>query len=371
MAGGSAFVMFSNHQLESILAQWPIGRLPIRSIQPVAGGLSGAHIWKIDTATVSGLALGSDAVNTAWALKAWPEETSSIRLQEIHDRVGRAAEDCELLSEPKKTVDHRTIVHAHDRLWDCFAWVSGDPLSVDAPDKSLEAAGEAIARVHQAFSINRNRSIDGVPRSIEHRLQRFGELSIALQPILRKSPTLDAISNKLIRQVRGPADECHALAGVLSVALERLRESWLLSSRQIQQQLLAMTEKHQELPIRHVLRDVHRGHVFADRLDGKITGLIDFDAVGLDSPSCDVARFAGSFSNARFDTLQATAAGYRRIQTFTEREYELARILMLANVLGGLANWVVWLIGEKKSFLCPAILIRDRISHLIASNCRI
>lgn len=275
------------------------------------------------------------------------------------------------------TADLRSIVRAHERLWDCSPWVIGHPLPIDPSAKSLESAGEAIARVHQAFGIGVPPQLDGVPRSvevprsIEHRMQRFTELSLALQQILRHPPTLDAISGELVKQIPSSPEECHALAGVLTVAIERLQESWTPASGQIQQELRAFTEKRSELPIRSVLRDVHRGHVFAKPAQGNITGVIDYDAIGFDTPSSDVARFAGSFLSVESDALHATAAGYRQIQPFSELEYELAKTLMLANDIGGLANWVFWLIGERRPFLCQASLIRDRISHLIASNCRI
>lgn len=368
--------MFPNHQLESILAQWPTGRLPIRSIQPVSGGLSGACIWKIETTADSRLALGNQSVKSTWALKAWPSATPLKRLKTIHALVRQAAANCDLLTEPAMTGDQRSFISAHDRLWDYSPWIAGQPLPIDPSPRSLESAGEAIARVHQAFSIGGPPQLHGVPRAIKHRLQRFRDLSVALQRILHCPPTLDAISNELNKQIPNPqppnpAEECHALAGVLTLAIEQLQKSWTLASRKIQQELQTFTDKSEELQIRGVLRDVHRGHVFVDPAQGNITGVIDYDAIGLDTPSTDVARFAGSFQTVDLDPLHATAAGYRRIQPLSELEYDLAQTIMLANIIGGLANWVVWLVGEKKTFLCEASLIRGRISHLIASNCRI
>lgn len=371
LEGCSEFVMFSNHQLESILAQWPIGRLPIRAIQPVSGGLSGALIWKIETSADSSLSLSTEFKGSTWALKAWPSETSPKRLQLIHNLVAQAAAHCDLLTKPAITVDRGSIVPAHNRLWDCSRWVTGRPLPLEASTHSLESAGEAIASVHHAFSIGNPQQITDVPRSISHRLQRFAELSVELRPMLGSPPTLDAISCELVTQISSPAEECHALAGVLTAAIQHLQVSWPLACSQIHQELQTFAQKRRELPIRCVLRDVHRGHVFAEPAGGRITGVIDYDAIGFDTPSCDVARFAGSFQSAGSDALDLVAAGYRQIQPLTERDYDLAKTLIRANLIGGLANWVVWLVGERRPYHCEALLIRDRISHLIASNCRI
>ena len=152
----------------------------------------------------------------------------------------------------------------------------------------------------------------------------------------------------------------------------------------ISPQLIERLRQHvcdsQHLTSSWVIRDCHREHVlFNDR--GLVEGILDYDAIDFDSPAADLARWAGDFDAAQSITrgatsepgspLAAAVAGYRRIRPFSQCECELAQTLIEVNRVGSLANWLVWLIAENRQFAASAQQIQGRISHLIASDCRI
>jgi Ser/Thr protein kinase RdoA (MazF antagonist) len=60
------------------------------------------------------------------------------------------------------------------------------------------------------------------------------------------------------------------------------------------------------------LRDVHREHILFD--DDAVSGLIDFGAVGIDAPACDLARWLGSVAPDDDAALQLSLEAYRSIR---------------------------------------------------------
>ncbi|EMI54210.1 hypothetical protein RSSM_04362 [Rhodopirellula sallentina SM41] len=386
-------------------------------ITPVSHGFSGGRVYRIQN--------NRGACTSTWALKAIPLSAKHDRTEEIAGRVVAASLQCDLLTPPLPSnvtsgaADISTAIESHGHRWELSRWVEGVALPRDAESELIAKGGEAIAHVHNAFADesttdngdavlllgkcessaidNAGLSRPHLPRCIADRIQRLKHLSGSIEQLSKHECSVDEIADRLKRQVPlgsppDPASQIHhrKLAESLVEANAWLQRNWKTVAPELLGRLkahAAMFQHHpQRYPVSWVLRDVHRDHVLFsppsvdDPRD--VRGVLDYDAVDADSPAADLARWAGDFcptcadkahpsSLADASPLDAAVAGYRNVRPFSKWELELATTLMDVNSVGGLGNWTSWLIAENRHFPVSALRIRDRITHLIASVCRI
>lgn len=391
--------MFATGQIESVLAHWPVAKATRPIIESVPQGLSGSFVARVNLPCDSFAWLdssrktdqGSQPTQT-WALKGWPPGTSAARIIPIHNLIRKASRECPLLAAAEPIDGGATAVTALDRIWELSPWVRGRPLPFDADSTDFASAGEMLARVHHALQrVDAADRFDGFdelafPSSfpcspsgslscVSRRRNRLAELNRRLPRLLFENPSTDSVFSLLKAQLSppgGPSERSlERLAKSLGSAIEVLQRYWDTQCHGIQDSFERFDRQSVLFPIQTVLRDVHREHILFDPDTQKAAGVIDYDALGKDSPAADLARFAGSFDRPIEEVLEALAAGYRQVRSFSQCEMELARCLTQVNAIGGLANWVVWLILDRRRFACEPSVIQDRISHLIASNCRI
>ncbi len=417
MRGLTDSFMFTNDQRLSVLAHWSAamqkagqdrfsargfattGRDPGRTLRTTAvgSGFSGADVYRVDDVDDFSRSEG----RLSWALKAWPPTASAQQIRRIAGIVRAAAPHCDLLAPPllhagsNSSVNGPTTLAAYGRYWELARWISGTPLPANASRDSIALGGEAIARVHQAMNRDSQpvsfagRAIDrSVPRCITDRITRIQCTTPLLERIARQMPNHHDLSRRLAVQLTterhdDPTSEyhCRELATTLLQVAAWLARQWPVVTPQLLTRLRKHSERVDELASAWVLRDVRREHVLFTE-DAKVEGILDYDAVGLDSPAADLARWAGDFAAAapavdapvgspEASPLPAAVAGYRRIRPFSQSEWELAQTLIEVNRVGSLANWLIWLIAENRRFTASVQLIQGRISHLIASDCRI
>ena len=380
--------MLTVRQIESVLAHWPIAQGTRPIIESVPQGLSGAFVARVklppDSCALpnskvlldSSTPLGQRSQPThRWALKAWPPGTSAGRVATIHEMVRKASQRCSLLCPAEPAVEGESIVVAMGRVWELSPWVHGRPLEAEADCDMIASAGQAIAKTHEALAGDQGISTSEPTPSVLRRWNRLGELDRVLPRLLCDAPALDSIFPLLNAQITPPGGasqtQLRRLAESLWSAMEVLRQSWGRHVGPIRESLRQFEHQSTVFPIQTVLRDVHREHLLFDPDTQTASGIIDYDALGQDSPAADLARYAGSFDRPTAEVLEALTAGYRLIRPLSKGEIELTRCLIQANAIGGLANWVVWLVLDKRCFACEPFVIQGRISHLIASNCRI
>ncbi|TWT67207.1 homoserine kinase [Allorhodopirellula solitaria] len=403
-----------------------IGRAESRlRTTPVASGFSGGNIFRVDSA-VNDAAEDLSGQRAAcsqgrWALKAWPASVTAPRILGVAARIRAAASDCDLLAPPLARADFdSTLVSVHGRHWELARWIPGEALSVDAPESAIANGAEAIALVHQAmnptdfvdpmpgipvsssaaacspisFSPTAMSTVppsiappSTTPRCLADRIERIERLSPLVNQAAQCMPPVSELAERLAGQLSAEqtgdaavsADHCNELAKLLVHASQWLARQWPATAPLLVERL--RQHAAERLASAWVLRDVHRAHVLFD-VGGRVQGILDYDAVDCDSPAADLARWAGDFATTPQSSvgvaaspdhspLRAAVAGYRRIRPFSQSEWELAQTLIEVNRLGGLANWVVWLVLEGRRFPVAAQQIEGRIAHLIASDCRI
>lgn len=338
-------------------------------VAPVGGGLSGALVFH---AVADGAGAGEGDAGGEWAVRGWPHSSSLQRVAEVHCVVGLARQaGCQVVPkiEPSNQFafggERSTQVVTEGRVWECCEWKPGRP--PEAGDDLVGVLGEAAAGVasfHRAVAgLAAHR---GPVPAVLDRLQRLAYLdpilrSMTLRPrLLSPSPHLPSDSSPR------HGDSWTAVER----ALDCLRHVW---SDQ-RQRAVRLLEPWARRPLRqqYVLRDIHlENALFVDR---RLSGIVDYDAVRIDSPAIDLARLVGSAvllwpsvpsatsAAMPWATLWAeTLASYRAVWPLSAEEEQLARLLAEVSPPIVLANWVVWVVHEGRTFPGPATAVDRRI----------
>lgn len=292
-----------------------------------------------------------------YALKRWPRHVDRYRVREVHD-VMRAARNsgCQLVP----TVLNSPI-QIDGYCWDLLPWMPGEPLAVDSSLPNIELGAAAIARFHSS-TLHLGRRYQVAP-AVTERLSRLIAIDQQLDAALD-----DAALDTVPRGNMTPS---------LSTAVHRATQLLRLNWNEVRPKISRSLSMHAQRNVatQFVLRDVHREHIlFAD---DQPRGLIDFDAIRIDTPAVDLARWAGSCwidgtnSNPRkMETIwNSVMAGFRskctfRKGDFDESELEMARAIAFANPWISLANWLIWLLTEHRQFPSGPETVAQRISTL-------
>lgn len=116
------------------------------------------------------------------------------------------------------------------------------------------------------------------------------------------------------------------------------------------------------------IRDIHDQHVLM--IDDRVTGLIDFGAMRVDSVATDVARLLGTMAGDDASLREAGLLAYQQCRRISDIESRLVAAIDRANVVLTGPQWLQWLWVERKSFeSMPAVLarlerIRQRLQKL-------
>jgi len=318
----------------------------ITRIEPMPPGMSGASLFRCSAPS-----------GEAIALKCWPSATSAARVDEVHRIVARArSAGCNLIPNLITWTQHGATCPRwteSDRHWEAMQWLPGKPLGIDASLPEIRAGAAAVATFHRSVSILAE-SRQPAPAVIA-RLVRLRELD-SIVPQLKPTPELPPSLRAAVENARQ----------LLDWRWNRVRNELWNRLRRYEQQ---------PLPLQYVLRDVHRDHVLFE--NGQPAGLIDFDAVRCDTPMTDLARWAGSFLADRSEedrdaVWDAATAGFR-VQWASpycealESEPTLARDLCHSAQWISLANWLDWVLIQRRSFAGGPDRIAARIGELVRS----
>ena len=295
----------------------------------VRPGLSGALVFQCES---------EDA--TLSALRRWPTETKLDRIQAVHHVLSASRKSCELVPRlhPLGSADgsSETVACQHDGCWELAAWLPGQPLERDASLESIAAGAAAIGKFHVSVkSLGTQRQ---PPPAVQVRLRRIRQLS-QLQPWLS--------------DIKG-----NDLAPSLCVAIQQANAVLQSNWPQVCEQIVDSLQRWSVKPVftQYVLRDVHREHVLF--VESKPSGLIDFDAIRIDTPITDLARWTGSFLADRDDVESVwgfVLAEYQRSSPFSRLDdpgelLALAKLLHRSSVWISLANWSQWLGPDLRRF---------------------
>jgi homoserine kinase type II len=301
--------------LLALLDRYPKTCRPIGPLEPLgnAGGFSGASLWRFDSPTGPLL------------LRRWPGDgPDRRRIEQIHGWLNQAA-DLGFLPVPIATLAGPTVVSEAGRLWELAPWLEGTP-DLDRPPElaHLQKMWAGLATFHVRLGADFT----------------FG-----------MSPGLLTRAEELDRLILKEFESLNAAIGRRSLdPASTLAKTWLnraipLASR-FRDEVRQMGSRL--LRIQPCIRDARPDHFLFQ--EGRLTGLVDFGAMGRDSVAGDLARLlAESIGRDRLSRSEALRA-YESIRPLSEIEARSIVIFERANALLGPARWVRWHFLESRAF---------------------
>lgn len=320
----------NSNEVSSILARFSISPTSIVKLQ--TSGFSGAIVWKI-----------GDQQNRFFCLKKYPANaTTADRLDWIHLVLRHAVnEGCDFVALPIETIDDKNpFVFYAGHFWELTHWVKGiqlassDDMATETTaaetitDDQIKSVYASIARFHLATAqVNFDFRLSPRVRPRIEQLERFRQVLDAASDRTDLTPTAVAVSPSLTQ---------------LRVAASHIPLSLINQIRSALSQY-----EQQTLPTQPVVRDLRAEHLFFD--DGRLTGLIDFDAMQMDSIAYDLSRLTSTWGLNEQQTSVAIEA-YSSVRPIQPAEHALVLLLILTSHLLMPLQWIQWLTIEKRSF---------------------
>lgn len=277
-----------------------------------------------------------------FVLKPFPETMTVPRAAWVHALMMHARrQGMAEVPEPLATAAGTTVVlDATGRRWEMVRFVEGE--AEESPTAAqAAAAGWVLGRLHAAAAtFAEARAGVGPSPGLVERAARARALVEHPWPC-RSLP--DWAPDGPVRDI---AARRHMLAPLLDTA----------DGRRLLGAITCLGAIH--VPRQPVLRDVWSDHVLFDRGDrGRVAGIVDFHAAGVDAPALDIARLLGSWrpppdrSHADLRTRWPEAiAAYREATRISAPELRLLPLLHACGVVLGLDNWFRWILDERREF---------------------
>ncbi len=282
-----------------------------------AGGYSGARLWRYES-------------GRGWLVaRAWPQDgPTRAGLEQIHRWLDETA-DLGFVPIPLPALDGRTVHEQGGRLWDVSPWLEGAPAPERPPLRPrLRSGFAALAAFHQALRHDRTR---GPSPGIQARL-------LELEGLLRDG--FDAMERALNRAAADP--RCPAARRWLSLA--RVTGGRLVEPLRRASGLI--------VSLQPCVRDARPEHLLFS--GDRVTGLIDFGAMAIESVAADLARLLGDWvgpdTHARAEALDA----YVSVRPLEVVEIALLEAFEDSSALLGAGHWVRWHFLEGRTFDDPS-----------------
>ena len=286
---------------------------------PVAGGFSGALVWR-----------GDD-----FALKVYPPHVTPEHVAQVHAHM-RQASHLPFVPAVVPTTSRATFVTHAGRVWEIVRWMPGEP-GLTSSNRVTNAV-VALAQLHRAWkpSLQQLAPCPGVKR----------RLDVLLRPPHRHTATPWKWRSEHPRLTdRTAPDE------LLSWAADAVSR---LSSHAVR---ALMPWEPRPVPVQPCICDVHAEHVLFT--GDRVTGVIDFAAMKTDHVAVDLARLLGS---ADIDESNFFG-GVSEYQTRAGVPIDpaLVRLLDHTGVVCALAAW-----AARPAEVLASPRVRERLAGLLA-----
>lgn len=324
-----------------VLAAYPTQYQP-RRVEYLgwAGGFSGARFWKLECP--AGL----------FCLRQWPSDhPGDEQLAIIHALLRWAAErGCEFVPVPQRTRDGRTFVVCEGSRWELSPWMPGKADYRECPARpKLEAAMQALALFHRAvadFPWPSNR-----PPTVSVPLRR-GEGGRVIGPspgIAQRLEKVKRWSGGGLAQLRGLSKREFAELGWSELAPWALRALHLAEQAMGWLQPLLAEAASVAVPLQPCLGDVWHDHVLFT--GQRVTGLVDFGSMRMDTVAGDVARLLGSLVMDDGEGWRTGLSAYEAVAGPLEPAQRLlVEVFDRSTVVLAPLNWIEWLLLENRHF---------------------
>ena len=332
----------SQCEATDVLQQFPI---TVSAISPLdTSGFSGANVWKITSAEGDG-----------YCLKGYPSgNLTADHLQWIHRVLAHTAiNGCNFVALPIKASQSQNgqqrFVSHRGCLWELSPWAAGvqssdgqiriGPNETRWSDAKLQNAFTSIARFHQAAA------------QVNFDFRPSPNISTRLERLAAYRQTLDKA---------GQSTMPTATTKSVQRELDQLR---LATASVSQANIDALLNKlrpfaNQTLPIQPVVRDLRAEHLFFD--GDQLSGLIDFDAMQMDSIAYDLSRLSSTMG-LDDRQIQTALESYSSVRPIQPIEEALIPLLSAASRLLVPLQWIQWLLVEQREF-SNTQMVKQRIT---------
>ncbi|NUQ64109.1 MAG: phosphotransferase [Pirellulales bacterium] len=312
--------MAAESDLSSVLAEYPPEYRPYRVEElGSAGGFSGARFWRLHSP--AGLL----------CLRRWPKEHPNLeRLQFIQAALWHVTlEGFDWVPLPRETRNQAGFVRYGGYFWEISPWLRGKADFRENPTiERLRAAMEALARFHRAAeSFPVPDPQPGASPGIQDRLERLqkwvaGDLA-DLIPSVRHDlwPELEKRVAKILQLTP-------LAAGDVLTALSRASRA--------------------AVPLQVCIGDIWHDHVLY--LGNRVSGLVDFGSMRIDTVSADLARLLGSMAGDDPALWREGIGAYQTIRALASAEQGLLEAFDRSNVLMSGLNWIDWIYRQRRQF---------------------
>ncbi|MEM6469545.1 MAG: phosphotransferase [Planctomycetota bacterium] len=348
----------------------------IERLDLVPQGMSGGTVFRCR----------EDDGKVDWALKCYPKGTAPARVREIHQVIGRLSRRSTFVPEYAlhASNDGTWLVDRNARIWELQRWVSGFPLTADAVVDQVSTGAALIGMLHvhlASIQVSTHQEIH--PNGTSSRPSEISGIPAVRQRVSR----IDALDDQLPHCFRSEIDAATELRSPLVRALDLMRLGWERVSMRLRQELLQIEHEVTEPArmggglLQWVFRDIHREHLLF--LNDQPMGIIDFDALRVDTPAADFARWLGSFRSFWQEPSTADQVLAKLLaETFNEQplaggtwwqKLTVAQTRTLIGVLArssawiSLGNWLVWLILQRRTFASNDRVI-ERLDWLVEAS---
>ena len=307
----------------ALFDRYPASSRPISALESLgnAGGLSGSKLWRFRPG------------RGVLVARCWPSNgPGRDRLEIIHAWLS-LVRDLNFIPMPIPTVDGQTIVFDQDRLWEVTPWMPGLADLARPPSPARLRSGFAgLAAFHARLASTR---AEGPSPGLAHRVVEIERLMLG---------EFDAIRGRIDRASEDP---CSPLA-----------RSWLDRAVVLAPRLAESTRRAavRPLPLQPCLRDARPDHFLFE--GDRLTGLVDFGAMGRDSVSGDLARLLAEGVGPDRSSRVAALDAYEAIRPLSESEVRSIEDFERANALLGAARWARWHFLERRTFDDPEAVLR-------------
>ncbi len=138
--------------------------------------------------------------------------------------------------------------------------------------------------------------------------------------------------------------------------------------RRYQQAAPSLIARMRSVVCRSVPLQICHGDLWHDHLlftGERVSGLIDFGNLRLESPSSDVARLLGSLSGDDSTQWQIGLDAYQRLHSLTPAEHALLGVFDQSTVLLSGINWLRWIYIDRRQFT-PWPRVEKRLKGIMA-----
>jgi Ser/Thr protein kinase RdoA (MazF antagonist) len=311
----------NDQDLHQLLARYPPLIQPLSPLESLrgGGGLSGARLWRFR------------AEQGELVLRAWPPHGPGRKhIEQVHRWLFLTA-NLAFVPVPIRDRSGASVQELRGTLWEVAPWLAGSPDRSCPPlADHLRLAFAALAAFHQRLAPER---VDCLSAGLGLRHQHVRQLVDGGFTLLETAVDRQNVPDLSLREA--------AIA-------------WLSLARKVAPRLLKPLGQasRQLVLVQPIIRDARPEHFLFD--GDRLSGLVDFGAMGVDSVASDLARLIGEWLAGDPDARREALASYERI-----RPLDPAEIGLIADFEAGTAlligeRWLRWHYLENRRFDDPS-----------------